>query len=154
MRGWVFNLLVQLLLSSHSPVGVLQNSQPYFTVSFEAPPTSRGQVSIFISIRNRVAQSYPWALGFLLLPLTTRRVMVEVFLPASTRVFFTSLQVQAILQPTVNRPVHLGVGPPLEQMTRFYISLNDNYFLSSSCGMPSLMRGRVCNLQCNFASSS
>jgi hypothetical protein len=35
----------------------------------------------------------------------------------------------------------------------FYISLSDNYFLSSSCGSPSLTRGRGCNLQCNYSSS-
>jgi hypothetical protein len=29
---------------------------------------------------------------------------------------------------------------PLEQMARFYISLSDNYFLSSSCGAPTLTR--------------
>jgi hypothetical protein len=39
-------------------------------------------------------------------------------------------------------------------MTRFYISLSDNYFLSSSCREPSLMRGRICDLQFNHASSS
>jgi hypothetical protein len=37
-------------------------------------------------------------------------------------------------------------------MTRFYI-LSDNYVLSSSCMASSLTRGRVCNLQCNHASS-
>jgi hypothetical protein len=36
-------------------------------------------------------------------------------------------------------------GPSLEQMTRFY---------SSSYRTPSLTRGRICNLQCNHASSS
>jgi hypothetical protein len=42
-------------------------------------------------------------------------------------------QGQVILLSTASRPVHLGVGLPLEQMTRFYISLSDDYFLSSSC---------------------
>jgi hypothetical protein len=38
-----------------------------------------GQVPVFISPRNRVAQLYPRALGSLLSPLTTRRDAVEVF---------------------------------------------------------------------------
>jgi hypothetical protein len=47
----------------------------------------------------------------------------------------------------------LGVLPLLEQVTRCYIYLSDNYFLYFSCGASSLMRGQVCNLQCNDASS-
>jgi hypothetical protein len=39
-------------------------------------------------------------------------------------------QDQVIIRPTVSRPVRLGVGPPLEQMTRLYIYFSDNYFLS------------------------
>jgi hypothetical protein len=61
--------------------------------------------------------------------------------------------VQVILLPTVSRPVRLGVVPLSEMVTRCYIFLSDNYFLSSSCRAPSLTRGRVCNLQCNGASS-
>jgi hypothetical protein len=56
--------------------------------------------------------------------------------------------------PTVNRPVRLGVLPILEQVNRFCISWSDNYFLSFSCRAPSLMRGLVCNLQCNDLSLS
>jgi hypothetical protein len=58
-----------------------------------------------------------------------------------------------MLLPTVSRPVHLGVVPLLERVTRCYISLSDNYFFIFSCRAPSLMRGRVCNLQCDDASS-
>jgi hypothetical protein len=54
---------------------------------------------------------------------------------------------------TDGRPVRLGVLPLLEQVTRCYIYLSDNYFLYFSCRAPSLMRGQVCNLQCNDASS-
>jgi hypothetical protein len=46
-------------------------------------PNLEGQVPVFIS--PRVAQSYPWALGSLLSPLTTRRATVEV----QNRVFRT-----------------------------------------------------------------
>jgi hypothetical protein len=41
----------------------------------------------------------------------------------------------------------------LEKVTKCYIYLSDNYFLHFSCRAPSLMRGRVCNLQCNDPSS-
>jgi hypothetical protein len=61
--------------------------------------------------------------------------------------------VKVTLRPTVSRPVRLGVLPLLEQVTRCYIYLGDNDFLYFSCRAPSLMRGRVCNLQCNEASS-
>jgi hypothetical protein len=42
-------------------------------------PNLEGQVPVFISPRKRVAQLYPWALGSLLSPRTTRRAMVVVF---------------------------------------------------------------------------
>jgi hypothetical protein len=42
---------------------------------------------------------------------------------------------------------------PLEQVSRCYIYLNDNYFIYFSRKAPSLTRGQVCNLQCNDASS-
>jgi hypothetical protein len=60
-------------------------------------------------------------------------------------------QDQAILRPTVSRPVRFDVLPLLEQVTRCYISLTDNYFFP--CRAPSLTRGQICNLQCNDASS-
>jgi hypothetical protein len=64
-----------------------------------------------------------------------------------------AFEVEVTLQPTVSRPVRLGVLPLLEQVTRCYIYLSDNYFLYFSCRAPSLTRGGVCNLQCNDASS-
>jgi hypothetical protein len=51
------------------------------------------------------------------------------------------------------RPRSVGVLPLLEQVTRCYIYLSLNYFLYFSCRASSLKRGRVCNLQCNDASS-
>jgi hypothetical protein len=96
---------------------------------FYDSPNLKGQIPVFISFRNRVAQLYPQAMG-----------------SSSQR------QVQDLLRPTVNRPVRLGVGPPLgahDQILNFILS--DNCFLSSSCIAPSLTRRRVCNLQCNHA---
>jgi hypothetical protein len=54
----------------------------------------------------------------------------------------TQVQFQVTLRQTVCRPVRLGVLPLLEQVTRCYIYLSDNYFLYSSCRAPSLTRGR------------
>jgi hypothetical protein len=90
-----------------------------------------GQVPVFIPPRNRVAQLYLRELG-----LTAIEVEVEV-----------------TLRPTVSRPFRLGVFPLLGQVTRCYIYLSDNYFFYFSFRAPSLTRERVCNLQCNDASS-
>jgi hypothetical protein len=59
MRGRVCNLQC-----NHSIVRVAQNPKPYFTVSSETP-NLEGQVTVFISPRNRVAQLYPRAMGSL-----------------------------------------------------------------------------------------
>jgi hypothetical protein len=48
---------------NHSRVGVPRDSWPYFTVSDSRPPNLEGQVPIFISPRNRVAQLHPQVLG-------------------------------------------------------------------------------------------
>jgi hypothetical protein len=72
---------------------------------------------------------------------------------AAGRVRQIGFEVEVTLRPTVSRPVHLGVLPVLEQVTRCYIYLSDSYFPYFSSTAPSLKRGRVCNLQCNDASS-
>jgi hypothetical protein len=71
---------------------------------------------------------------------------------ARSRIYISQeqLEIEVTLRPTVSRPVRLGV---LEQVTRCYIYLSENYFLYFLCRAPSLTRGRVCNLQCNDASS-
>jgi hypothetical protein len=43
---------------------------------------------------------------------------------------------EVTLRPTVSRPVRLGVLPLLEQVTRCYIYLSDNYFLYFSLAVP------------------
>jgi hypothetical protein len=48
-------------------------------------PNLEGQVPLFVTPRNRVAQLHPQALGFFSSPPTTRRATVEVFEPAFTR---------------------------------------------------------------------
>jgi hypothetical protein len=75
-RGRVCNLLVNLLLDlpEHSLLG---RSPAELTTIFYCliwdSPNLEGQVPVFISPRNRVAQLYPRALDSLLAPLTTRR---------------------------------------------------------------------------------
>jgi hypothetical protein len=64
----------------------------------------------------------------------------------------TQDEVEVTLRSTVSRSVRLGVLPLLEQVTRCYIYLSDNYFLYFSCREPSLTRGRVLNLQYSDAS--
>jgi hypothetical protein len=51
--------------NSHSRIQVHQNSRPYIAVSFDSP-NLEGQVPVFISPRNTVAQLHPWALSSLL----------------------------------------------------------------------------------------
>jgi hypothetical protein len=51
---------------SHSQVRIPRDSWPHFTVSdSRLPPNLEGQVPVFISLKNRVAQLYPQALGSL-----------------------------------------------------------------------------------------
>jgi hypothetical protein len=60
-RVWVCNLLLLLVLAS-----AVSGTRPYFIAPiFETLPNLEGQVPVFISPRNRVAQIYPWALGSL-----------------------------------------------------------------------------------------
>jgi hypothetical protein len=68
-------------------------------------------------------------------------------------IMYRIVEVEVTLRPTVRWPVRLGVLPLLGQMTRCNIYMSDNYFLYFSCRAPSLTRGRVCNVQCNNASS-
>jgi hypothetical protein len=87
-RGRVCNLLLWWSLpaqsrSDLSPTGL--KTTFYCPNSWDSP-NLEGQVSVFISPRNRVAQLYPRALGSLSIAsyVTTHRATVEVFYPTST----------------------------------------------------------------------
>jgi hypothetical protein len=78
-RGRVCNLLYNCFwsLPEQSLLGRSPSElRQYFTVTFETPPNLEGQVPVFISPRNTVAQLCPRILGSLLSPLTTRRATV------------------------------------------------------------------------------
>jgi hypothetical protein len=135
-----------LSLSGPSPAELVTTS---YCLTWDCP-NQESQVPVFISPRNRVAQLYPQALGSLFVTSYGSQGYNGGIL---TRLH-TGLWLNFNLRPTVSWPVRLGVRRHLEQVTRFYISLIDNYFLSSSYRAPSLTRGLVCNLQCNHASSS
>jgi hypothetical protein len=86
-RGWVCRLQLLLVLASavfswsesHGTHDHILLTQIWDCLKLE------GQVFLFLSSRNRLSQLYPQALGSLSSPPATRRAMVEVFDPASTR---------------------------------------------------------------------
>jgi hypothetical protein len=71
--------------SSHSRARVLRDSRPYFTVRDSTLPQPGGPGTRIYILQGRVAQLSPQAPGSYSSPPTTRRAMVEVFEPASTR---------------------------------------------------------------------
>jgi hypothetical protein len=166
--GWVCNLLVQLLLGLSRAITLGSKSrrtQTIFYCLIWDSPNLEGQVPVFISPRNRVAQLHPQALGSLFVTsydsqgllasrFRFRLVCDRRSVGQSVLVFFRRLlqlagltcfqvQVQVSLRPMVSWPVCLGVGPPLGPMTRILL-------LSNICNLhvqgPSLTRGWVCNL--------
>jgi hypothetical protein len=86
MRGRVCRLQLLLVLASAVILGPESRGiHDHILLSqIRDLPNLEGQVPVFISPRNRVAQLYPQALCSLFSPLTTRRVPAEVLEPAST----------------------------------------------------------------------
>jgi hypothetical protein len=64
-REWVCRLQLLLALASAVILGSESRRRPYFTVSVSRHPNLEGQVPVFISPKNRVAQLCPQALGSL-----------------------------------------------------------------------------------------
>jgi hypothetical protein len=65
MRGWMlYTIDADPRQRNHSRVRVPRNSWPYFAVADSRLPQHRGQVPLFISPRNKVAQLYPPGTGF------------------------------------------------------------------------------------------
>jgi hypothetical protein len=125
------------------------SAEPYFTVSFETPPTWTA----------KSPYSYPPGIGWPSFipghwvpfpsPLTTLRATVEVFQPASTRA--TEVQVEVNLRPAVSRPDCLGVRSPSGTRDQFFSLLRISFRQLLLCYFvaPSLTRGQVCNLLYN-----
>jgi hypothetical protein len=86
-RGWVCRLLLLLGLASavifRSDSGGTHHHILLSQTRYS--PNLEGQVPVFISLRNKVAQLYPQVLGSFSLSPTARRATVKVFDPASTR---------------------------------------------------------------------
>jgi hypothetical protein len=86
-RGWVCHL--QLLLALTSSVILWSQSRRthnhILLSQIWDSPNLEGQLPVFISPRNKMAQLYPQALGSLSSPPTAHRATVEVFDPASKR---------------------------------------------------------------------
>jgi hypothetical protein len=76
------------LQRSHSQVRVPRGHDHILLSQTPDSPNLEGQVLVFISHRNRVAQLYPQALGSLSVASSARRATVEVIDPASTREYF------------------------------------------------------------------
>jgi hypothetical protein len=150
-RGWVCNLLVQLLLGftreALSGPSLAERTVIFYWLIWDAP-NLEGQVPVFISLRNRVAQLYPRALG---------------------SIFLASYNSQSYSEGILTR-LHMG----LSCKVKVYI-ITDSQFASLPwcqapiwdpwptfsllsliifrqlgicwCGAPSLMRSRICSLQ-------
>jgi hypothetical protein len=79
-------------------------------------PNLEGQIPLFISPKNRVAQLYPGHWVSFTSPLTTRRVTVF------------EVEVEATLRLTVSQSVCLRVEPTLELVIRYYF-LSEDYYM-------------------------
>jgi hypothetical protein len=74
-------------------------------------PNLEGQGPVLVSPGNRSAQLYPWALGSLLSPLTTRWATVYSYI---------KIKVKVTLRPIVSRPVRPGVRHPSGTRDQFF----------------------------------
>jgi hypothetical protein len=122
-------------------------------------PNLEGQVPTVLSIRNRMAQSYPQKLSFWTRLKDKDKVKVIVRQAASRWVYrgvrypsrLDEVEVEINLRSTVSRPVYLGVRCPSGTRDQFFFLLEISfrqlwgyYFVA-----PSLTRGRACNLLYN-----
>jgi hypothetical protein len=113
-------------------------------------PNPEGQVPVLYSPGTEWPSYSPGHWVPFLSPLTTRRWRWRHSIPPPTSSLI-KIKIKMKLycdRRSVGQFV-LVSGPLWSRWPDFYISLSDNYFISSS-----LKRGRVCNLQCNYASWS
>jgi hypothetical protein len=113
-------------------------------------PNLEGQVPVFISPRDRVAQLYPQALGSISSPPTTRRATLEVFGQDSTRPHRG--QSQSHIATDGQSISKSWCRAPSGAHDRIFITLWPLW--SCFSGAPSLTRGRVCLFICCWPSSA
>jgi hypothetical protein len=95
---------------------LLSHLRPYVTLIRDSP-NLEGQVLVFISPRNRVAQLYLRALGYLFVASYDLQGYGGGFL---SRLHKVKVKVKVILRPTVNRPVRPGVRHPSGTRDQFF----------------------------------
>jgi hypothetical protein len=120
-RAWVCRL--QLLLVLASALILRSESRETHHILFyqiRDSPNLEGQVPVFISPLNRVAQLYPRHWDPFSSPPTTRRATVEVFDPASTWDW-----------NLVESHVYCGCGPVARQRQRKKQLYNSHYWVTS-----------------------
>jgi hypothetical protein len=97
-------------------------------------PNLEGQVPLFVSPRNRMAQFSPWALGSLsVLSYDTQGYDGWILISLHTVSVRLNTRVKVILRPTVSRPVYPGSRPPSGAGNPIFISLPCAIF-SDICG--------------------
>jgi hypothetical protein len=113
----------------------LAELRPIFHCLIGDSPNLEGQVPIFISPRNRVAQLYPPGAEFLfrrLLRLVELRWRYSNSLP---HWLMTQLKIKIVLWTMVSRPVCPGIRPPSGPMTNFYFSSKFSFLSGERTGL-------------------
>jgi hypothetical protein len=116
-RGRVCRLHLLLALASAVILGFeFRGTHDHILLSqVRDSPNLEGQVSVFISPRNRVVQLYPQVLG-LSSPSTTLRTPVEVFKPTSTRTHWIRLNSKLCNHSVPSRKHYVSATEPNQLM--------------------------------------
>jgi hypothetical protein len=104
----------------------------FYTLSSETPPHLEGQVPVFVSPRNKVAQSFPRALGSLFVAIYNYQgcgggILTSLHSGSRGKTEI-KLNMELFLRPTVSRPVRLGIGPPSGYRDKILITVGHSLF--------------------------
>jgi hypothetical protein len=121
-RGRISSLQVLLGFASAIFLGSKSSrTPPYFTVSYEIPPTWMARSPRLYSPRNRVAQLCPWALGYLFFASSVSQGYGgSILTRLHTCKIACKVKVKVILRPTDSRPVRPGVSHPVWTRGQFF----------------------------------